>query len=60
MSITLGRGDQKYERRKEKNFAEIGKNINFKETSESWVWLYIRWKSERILSLAYCPLFFVK
>jgi hypothetical protein len=42
MSMTFGLGDQKYDRRKEENFAELGKNINLKETSETWVSLYIK------------------
>jgi hypothetical protein len=42
MSMTLGRGDQKYDRRKEESLAELAKNINLKETSEPWASLYIR------------------
>jgi tmRNA-binding protein len=30
MSITLGRGDQKYDKRKEESLAELEKNINLK------------------------------
>jgi len=60
MSMTFGLGDQKYDRRKEENFAELGKNINLMETSKTRVSLYIRSRSQGMLSFAYCSLFSVK